>query len=151
MKQTALLLFLLLSALQVNAQERPLNIGLSIEEQHAFIGMMLSDVIDRFGPPRTVAAVRGIELWQDDVVFQYTGVDFYILRDRVWQVRFNTTHGISNGEPKASVLLTLGSTAEDKGDHVFMPIAGKNWPLTLRVNINDTGRVSAIFLYRTDF
>ncbi|MCL2186242.1 MAG: hypothetical protein FWB86_10375 [Treponema sp.] len=135
----------------LRAQERPLNIGLSIDEQHSFIGMIISEVFERYGPPRSVASARGIELWQDDVVFHYTGVDFYIYRDRVWQVKFTTTYGISNGEPKASVMLTLGNKAQDMGDHLLLPIAGNNWPLMLRVNLNDAGRVSAIYLFRPDY
>ena len=146
-----LLFQLLFLAAWLNAQERPLNTGLSIDEQYAFIGMLMSDAIERFGPPRAVSTARGIEIWQDDVVFQYTGVDFYIFKDRVWQVKFATTHGISNGDPKESVLLTLGINAEDKGDHVLLAISGRNWPLMLRANINNTGRVSSIFLYRPNY
>ena len=146
---TVLLLFLLTFSL--SAQERLLNTGLSIEEQQAFVGMMLSDIIEQFGPPRTVAAARGIELWQDDVVFHYTGVDFYICRNRVWQVRFNATHGISNGDRKEAVLLTFGESAIDMNEYILLPINGKDWPLMLRINFNNNENVSAIFLYHPYF
>lgn len=151
MRQLILLPLLLLLAVTLGAQERPLNTGLTVDEQYALIGMTIADVIEHYGPPRTVAVARGIELWQDDVVFQYTGVDFYIYRDRVWQVKFNTIHGISNGDPKTAVLLTLGNTVEDKGDHVLFPVSGRDWQLMLRVNFNNTGQVSSIFLYRPGF
>jgi hypothetical protein len=78
-------------------------------------------------------------------------VDFYIFRDRVWQVRFNSIHGISNGDLKTAVLLTLGNMAEDKDDHILLPLTGSDWPLMLRVNLNSAGRVNAIFLYRPNF
>jgi hypothetical protein len=78
-------------------------------------------------------------------------VDFYIFTNRVWQVRFTATHGISEGDSKAVVLLTLGNMAEDRGDHVLKTITGINWPLLLRVNFNSSGNVNAIFLYRSDF
>jgi hypothetical protein len=135
----------------LSAQERHLNTGLSIDEQHAFIGMTLTELIERFGPPRNVFAARGNEIWQDDVVFQYTGVDFYIFRDRVWQVRFVSTHGISDGDTRWSAMQTLGSMAEDRGDHLLLPITGKDWPLMLRINFSNLGQVSAIFLYRSNF
>jgi hypothetical protein len=156
MKPLVLLSLLLLFIFPLNSQERPLNTGLSNDEQLSFIGMMMKDVVEKYGPPRTVAAARGIEPWQDDVVFQYTGVDFYIFKDRVWQVKFTTTQGtsffgISNGEPKSAVLLTLGNRAQDRGDHILLPISGKDWPLMLRVNFNNTNRVNSIFLYRPDF
>jgi len=151
MKQITILSLFILLAFTLNAQERPLNTGLGIDEQYSFVGMMLTDVIERYGPPRAVAAARGIELWQDDVVFQYTGVEFFIYRDRIWQVKFASTHGISNGDPKAAVLLTLGEKAEDMGDYVLMSIENKNWPLMMRVNFNETRQVNAIFIYRPDF
>ena len=114
MKQIFFLLLILFLSLPSWAQERPLNTGLSNEEQYAFIGMKLEDVIEKYGPPRSVASARGVELWQDDVVFQYTGVDFYFYIDRVWQVKFVTTHNISNGDKKADAMLTLGENAKDK-------------------------------------
>jgi len=153
--------FLILSLLFVflfwppllSAQERPLNAGLSIDEQYAFIGMTLEQLIDRFGPPRAVAAARGIETWQDDVVFQYTGVDFYIHINRVWQVQFTSTHGISHGNRKTAVIQILGNTTQDEGDYALVPVLNKDWPLMMRVNFNsaDNGQVTAIFLYRPDF
>jgi len=151
MKQIALLQLLFLFVSPLWSQERPLNTGLTNEEQYAFIGMTLEELIDNYGPPRAVSAARGIELWQDDVVFHYTGVDFFIFRDRVWQVRFNTTHEVSIGERKAIVVLKLGDLAEDKEDHLIIEISSGNWPLILRINFSNTEQVNAIFLYRTDF
>jgi len=112
---------------------------------------MMADLLERFGPPRSVICERGIEPWQDDVVFQYNGADFYIYRDRIWQVKLASTHGISNGDKKAAVLLALGSNAVDNVDHALVAIDGKNWPLMLRVNFNNTGQVTAIYIYRPDF
>jgi len=151
MKPAFLILLILLHISLLWAQERPLNTGLTAKEQYAFIGMMLSDIIEKYGPPRTVAAARGNELWQDDVVFQYTGVDFYIFKDRVWQVKFSTTHDISIGDKKPAVLLIFGEKAEDMEDHVLMAIDGYDWPLMLRVNFNNTENVVSIFLYRPDY
>lgn len=144
-------LLVILLSFPLTAQERPLNTGLSNDEQYSFIGMMIADIIDKYGAPRTVASARGIELWQDDVVFQYTGVDFYIYKDRVWQVKFNTTHGISNGDRKAAALLALGETAKDMGDHALLSIKGKDWPLSLKIIFNEKDIVTAIFLYRPDY
>ncbi|MDR3020145.1 MAG: hypothetical protein LBU66_04500 [Treponema sp.] len=141
MRRLIILPLLLLLSLSVWAQEEALS----------FVGMTVAQLIERFGAPVTVAAARGNELWQDDVVFQYAGGDFYVFRDRVWQVRLDSAFGISNGDPKAAVLLIFGDTAKDMGDHVQMPVSGRNWALELRVNFNNTGNVSAIFLYRPDF
>ena len=153
MKQTIFLL-LLLSALSLFAQNQPVYTGLSNDEQLSFVGMMMADLINRFGSPRTVIAERGNEPWQDDVVFQYNGADFYIYRDRVWQVKIASTHGVSVGDRKTVVLLVLGNMAIDRGDHILLPITGRDWPLMMRVNFSssdNTGLVNAIYIYRPDF
>jgi len=155
MRQAAFLIFIfLLFALNLQAQNQPVYAGLSNDEQLSFIGMMMVDLLERFGPPRSVIAERGNETWQDDVVFQYNGVDFYIYRDRIWQVKIASTHGVSNGDRRTTVLQVLGNSAEDRGDYMLLPITGKDWPLMIRVNFNNsgnTGQVTAIYIYRPDF
>jgi hypothetical protein len=121
------------------------------DERLSYVGLTLPELIGRFGIPRTVVAARGLELWQDDVIFEYAEGDFYIYRDRVWQVRLASMYGISRNDRKAAVLLVLGDNAEDRGDYVLFPISGRNWPLMLRVNLNDSGLVSEIYIYRPDF
>jgi len=121
------------------------------DEQLALVGIRLTELIERFGTPSAVLTARGNEAWQDDVVFQYAQGDFYINRDRVWQVKLASACGVSNGDRKAVALLVLGEGTQDKGDHLLLPINGKDWPLMLRVNLNSTGQVSAIYIYRPDF
>jgi len=120
------------------------------DEQFSLVGLKLSDLIANFGPPGTVYAARGVELWQDDVVFQYTGKDFFIYKDRVWQVKFSSVFGISLNDPKQAAILKLGATAVDNGDHALLPISGGDWPLMIRVNFSN-GLVSAIYVYRSDY
>jgi len=128
--------------------------GLTNDEQLSLVGMMMADLIERFGSPRSVIAERGNEAWQDDVVFQYNGADFYIYRDRIWQVKLASTQGVSDGDRKQSVLRVLGDRAEDRGDHLLLQITGKDWPLMMRVNFSasaNSGLVTAIYIYRPDF
>jgi hypothetical protein len=115
------------------------------------IGLSLENLLARFGVPRTVYAVRGNEEWQDDVVFSYEEADFYVYKDRVWQIGLKTAYGIRLGDPRPAVSLTLGEGAEDFEDHVLLSLPSKGWPLALRVNLNDSGLVSALFVYRPDF
>ncbi|MDR0409011.1 MAG: hypothetical protein LBH18_01235 [Spirochaetaceae bacterium] len=114
------------------------------------IGMSVTELFDNFGPPAAVYASRGIETWQDDVVFEYPGVDFYIYKDRVWQLNLEAGGGISTGDPRAAVLLVLGDTARDKGSHILGRLRNTSWPIEWRFNI-EGGKVSAIYLYRTDY
>jgi len=120
-------------------------------QPHSFVGMGLAELIGRFGPPRAVYAARGEESWQDDVVFEYAQGDFYIYRDRVWQVGLASAYGIALGDPKPAALLALGDTAEDRGNYMLLPLPGGGWPLMLRVNFTSAGLASAIFIYRPDF
>jgi hypothetical protein len=120
------------------------------EEPISFVGMKVDELIRRFGPPQTVYAARGAENWQDDVVFVYNEGDFYIYRDRVWQIGLKSVYGIKIGDVKAVVMLVLGEGAQDKGDYVLYPLSGSAWPLSLCVNFN-ADRISAIFVYRPDY
>jgi hypothetical protein len=115
------------------------------------IGLRLEDLFLRYGVPNTVHAARGNEHWQDDVVFVYNEWDFYIFRDRVWQIGLKSAYGLKIGDPKAAALLALGDKARvDEGDYLLYPLTGSAWPLSLRVNFN-AGKISGIFVYRTDF
>jgi len=137
----------------LNAQEKSVSAAVTEEPRRelSYIGLKLAELIERLGPPRAVSAARGNELWQDDVVFQYNEGDFFIYKDRVWQVKFLSAYGISLGDPRQAALLVLGEAAEDRGDHLVLPLQGKDWPLVIRVNLNGAGRVAAIFIYRPDF
>ncbi|MDR2096894.1 MAG: hypothetical protein LBP37_00050, partial [Spirochaetaceae bacterium] len=100
--------------------------------------------------PDSVYASRGIEPWQDDVVFEYPGVDFYIYKDKVWQLGLDAGHGISKGDPRAAVMLVLGETARDNEKYILGKLRDTSWPVEWRFNI-EGGKVSAIYLYRMDY
>jgi len=147
MRRGIFLPLLLLVVFPLLPQEQAVNTS----RQLSFVGMKLAELVERFGTPDAVFAARGNEIWQDDVVFQYAEGDFYIFKDRVWQVKLAAHRGISIGDPRAAAVLVLGNTAEDRGDHLLLPLSGKDWPLMCRVNFNGAGLVSAIFIYRPDF
>ena len=120
------------------------------DEQFSFVGMRLDELYRRFGTPQAVYTARGEENWQDDVVFVYNEGEFYIYRDRVWQVGVKSIYGMRVGDAKGVALLVLGENARDGGDYVLYPIPGGAWPLSLRVNLS-AGRISSIFVYRPDY
>ncbi|GMO21415.1 MAG: hypothetical protein Ta2B_00180 [Termitinemataceae bacterium] len=115
------------------------------------VGITVKDIIESFGAPSAVYAVRGIAEWQDDVVFEYSNIDFYLVNNKVWQISINKALGVNIGNTKAAVLLVLGNTAQDKGSYILQTITGRNWPLQWRFNINNSGKVSSIYLYRMDY
>ena len=120
------------------------------DEPVSFIGMKLDELFSRFGPPQTVYAARGRETWQDDVVFSYGEMDFFIYRDRVWQVGLKSFFNMGIGDAKGVALLVLGKDAQDRGDHIIYPISGSAFPLSLCVNFN-ADKISAIYVYRPDY
>ena len=117
----------------------------------SLIGITLDDLLRRFGTPRSVHAVRGIEAWQDDVVFVYPHGNMYIHRDRVWKIRIPSARGISLGDSRAVVSLILDSRAETRGTSIFYPINEFAWPLMLRLDFDAANRVEAIFIHRIHF
>ena len=119
-------------------------------EPLSFVGMRVDELIRRFGPPQTVYAARGQQIWQDDVVFVYGEGEFYIHRDRVWQIRLPSAFGMQVGDARAVALMVLGNNMRDGGNYLLCDIVGYAWPLSLRVNI-DAGRISAIYIYRPDY
>ncbi|MDR0998910.1 MAG: hypothetical protein LBL70_07570 [Treponema sp.] len=123
----------------------------TVSAPESLIGLTLEGLYALFGPPGEAYCVRGAEEWQDDVVLVYPQGDFYVYRDRVWQLGLGAARGIRVGDPRAAVLLALGQDAEEHGDYLLLPLRGGSWPMTLRVNLGESGRAAAIFLYRSDF
>ena len=119
-------------------------------EPLSFVGMTLNELFERFGPPASVYTARGEEIWQDDVVFVYKEGNFFIYRNRVWQLGLSSLYGIKVGDAKAVALLVLGDEARDEDNYLLHNLSGFGWPLSLRVNLSD-GKVSAIYVYRPDY
>ena len=119
-------------------------------EPLSFVGMTLNELFERFGTPASVYTARGEENWQDDVVFVYNEGDFFIYRNRVWQIGLKSLYGMKIGDAKAVALLTLGDEAQDAGNYLLCNLSGFGWPLSLRVSLSD-GKVSAIYVYRPDY
>ena len=117
----------------------------------SFVGLTLDELISRFGVPKSVYASRGLEEWQDDVVFVYDQGEFYIYRNRVWQLSVKAARGLNSGDSRAVVSLVLGSKAEYRGDSVFSFIDEAGWPMMMRCDFDRDNKVRAIFIYRTDF
>jgi hypothetical protein len=123
----------------------------AVTEPEALIGLTLGGLYDRFGVPQAVYAARGLDEWQDDVVLVYPQGDFYVYRDRVWQLGLRAVRGIQLGDSREAVLLALGEEAREGEGYFLLPIYGRSWPITLRVNMGDSALVAGIFVYRSDF
>jgi uncharacterized SAM-binding protein YcdF (DUF218 family) len=114
------------------------------------VGTTLPNLIGSYGAPKAVYPVRGLASWQDDVVFVYDHAEFFIYGNRVWQLKLRSAYGITEGDPKAQVALVLGEGQLFDGYSIF-PLPSRVWPLSLRVNWDSSERVSAVYVYRSDF
>jgi hypothetical protein len=83
-------------------------------------------------------------------VFVYDHAEFFVYGNRVWQLKLRSAYGITEGDPKAQVVLVLGEGRSFDGCSVF-PLPSRVWPLSLRINWDSSDRVSAIYVYRSDF
>jgi hypothetical protein len=117
----------------------------------SLIGLTLEDLLSRYGTPESVYAVRGTQEWQDDVVFVYPAMDCYLYKDRVWQISLQAAFGLSVGDRRELIPLVFGEGIRDFDTYALFPISGHAWPLNLRLNIDRNGKITRIFIYRSDF
>ena len=120
------------------------------EDPAFYIGLTLTDLIGRLGIPASVHAVRGIEEWQDDVVFVYSEGNFYIFNDRIWQIELKSAYLIRSGDPASAVYLLFGEDNPGGQDYAIFPLRGYAWPLAIRFNFDSAGKTGMIFIYRSD-
>jgi hypothetical protein len=116
----------------------------------SLVGASLRDLIAMFGAPQSVYATRGPNTWQDDVVFAYGDWEFYIYRDRVWQISLKAAYGIKTGERRDVIPLVLGNGVQIYEDFTLHTYSNRAWPITVRFNTDQNGVVTAIFIYRAD-
>jgi hypothetical protein len=116
----------------------------------SLVGASLGDLIAMFGAPQSVYATRGPNTWQDDVVFAYGDWEFYIYRDRVWQISLKAVHGIKIGERREVIPLILGNGVQVYEGFTLYAYSNRSWPVSIRFNTDPNGLVTAIFIYRAD-
>ena len=139
-----MLCLLLLPSLSVFAQSN------SSADPASLIGINLSELYKNHGVPKNVYAVRGVAAWQDDVVFVYDNIEFFIFGNKVWQVKIRAAYNIKDGDTKASVNKTLGEGRSFDG-YTLYQLPNKTWPIMLRINWDTSGRAAGLYIYRSDF
>jgi hypothetical protein len=142
------LLLVVMAGSSLAAQEQR---DLPVDAENA-VGLTLQEVFALYGEPDTVHTVRGVEEWQDDVVFVYTErkIDLYIYKDRVWQVCVQAALGLKKGDRKETALRILAGNVEDKEAYLQYHYPNTVWPKFARFNLDTTGRISVIYVYRPD-
>ena len=116
----------------------------------SYVGLTLSSLIELLGVPQTVRSSRGLNEWQDDVVFVYEIGNFYIFRDRVWQVELSSAFRIRAGDTRNMVLLSFGEPVSSAGDFDVFHLSGYSWPMAVRFNFDSNERVTMIYIFRSD-
>ncbi|MDR2491666.1 MAG: hypothetical protein LBD20_09735 [Spirochaetaceae bacterium] len=113
--------------------------------------LKIADLFNRFGPPVSVYAVRGEQLWQDDVVLEYGEVDVYLYKDQVWQVSLPKIQGLARGDPEKAIGLVFQNAVRKGSNFYTVQFNERPWPVELRINLNKSGKISAIYLYRLNY
>ncbi|MDR1325263.1 MAG: hypothetical protein LBK00_04420 [Treponema sp.] len=117
----------------------------------SFIGLTLAELLSLFGVPMAVYPERGLEDWQDDVIFIYNnGLSFYVYKDRVWQLSLQSAYGVNVGDSRSSSAAMLRWPVENYDNCTLYSLPSRGWPLVLRLDFIDS-LVSVIRIYRSDF
>lgn len=120
------------------------------------LGLGLAESYLRLGAPASVAAFRGVEAWQDDVVFSFgSGYSLFWFGDRLWQIRFTpgyggSVYGLFLGDGKDKVYSLLGAPFYEAEGSLVYRLPYRGYPVRLRVVVAE-GRVADLYLYRADF
>ena len=127
-----------------------------LDNVSSLLGTSLEEAFESFGVPRKVLPMRGEEPWQDDVVFEYDeGFSVFWYKDRVWQLRFGPGfHGnfsdAGMGSSREKLIAALGKPFHIEEDWMLYHLAGKGYPLRLRLFFGKEG-LEDIYIYRGDF
>jgi hypothetical protein len=137
-------------------KEAGLEAAAYLDDPASLIGLSLDELLALFGAPKGVYAVRGAESWQDDVVFEYKDLDFYLYRNIVWQVSLQAAYGLKIGDSKEVVAKKLGAGAGSGAgsggvyeDFILYSLPPTAWSLNIKVNFKGARAVS-IYIYRGD-
>jgi hypothetical protein len=137
--------------------------GTGPSDPENLVGATLEDLLSRAGPPQSVYPVRGLEPWQDDVVFVYPSLDVYLFKDRVWQVSPRSAYRVTTGDTRLQAEAALGTGFTEipgpgEGEYALVyAFSRRPWPLALRVNIRKAAAeggadtVTSLYIYRSDF
>ena len=122
-----------------------------LSDPSVLVGATLDGIFSRFGVPQSVHTVRGLEAWQDDVVFSYPDWDLYWFKDRVWQVGLTTAYGLKKGDTLDTIISTLGKPVQQTDNTLVYSLPSRAWPLRMRILLDNTGALQTLYIFRSDF
>ncbi len=125
--------------------------GLPEADPASYVGLTLEALFKQLGTPKSVYAVRGIEPWQDDVVFVYPTIEIYLFRDRVWQVCPVSVYNMKIGDSINAIKTLMGDPLVGTEKYLLYQLPSQAWPMMLRINLGKEGRAASFFIYRSDF
>ncbi len=121
-----------------------------------YIGLMIPQVFEIFGPPLRLYPLRGEQDWQDDVVFFYPDYRYlYWFQDRVWQIRFDRRFqgdigGVRPGMGVEEVQRIFGTAHYIGEDNLYYDLDDRGYPVRLRLVFSE-GILQDMYIYRSDF
>ncbi|HUX38067.1 MAG TPA: hypothetical protein VMV44_09205 [Rectinemataceae bacterium] len=125
------------------------------DDPTVYIGKTIAEVMADRGVPHSMAAIRGPEVWQDDVEFSWgDGSHFDWYADRVWRIDFDKDYkgsvfGIFIGDSSDKALSLLGQPHFTAADGLVWRLPWRGYPVQLRLTVKD-GIVTDIAVFRAD-
>jgi hypothetical protein len=69
----------------------------------------------------------------------------------VWQVGLKSALDIRLGDPAGVAFLVLGEGVQSFEGYLLYTLPSRAWPLQLRLNLDGAGKITAMYIYRSDF
>ena len=151
----AALLFVLLAAAPLSAGEPVLPVAAGLVSR---LGWTPDEAIDALGPPVNMFPYRGTSETEDNVVFFYPDHSYlFWFRDRVWQARVDSRwegdiDGVSMGMTLDEVLGVWGRDPINRNDPApTWTLPDRGYPVRIRLYFNQSGKLSDIYVFRSDW
>jgi len=153
---------LFFSVFAVSAQDSTYSTGstenLPIAEKFTgMLGMTPDTAFKELGVPDSIFPYRGETPEEDNVVFYYKNNTYiFWFHDRVWQIRADkrwdgSLDGVSMGMKKQKIFGLWGNPINNFDPQPTWVIAGKPFPVRIRLYFNSEDRLDDLYVYRSDW
>ncbi len=146
--------FLLLSGV-LAADEAPLPLAQDFTSR---IGWTPEEAFSELGAPVNIFTYRGATPEEDNAVFFYPDRSYlFWFQDRVWQVRVDSLwegdiDGVTMGMSLEEVIAAWGRNPINMSEAApTWTLPDRGYPVRIRLYFNEHGRVSDIYVFRSDW
>ena len=149
-----LVLFSALAASAAAQESDPLPVA---AEFTAKLGWTPAEALAWMGAPESLFPYRGAAEREDTVAFFYPDrLYLFWFRDRVWQVRADErwdgeVDGVRMGMDLEEVISLWGPPINDVDPQPTWTLPDRGYPVRIRLYFDEDGRLSDLYVYRSDW